>query len=170
MVAVVAIVGYLWLEPGPGPKPTREPFSEQQPAPSEVPSDIPQSKSQPGQPTQPEVPRAQNIHGWPAEKAMGRELPHDRGWGRGERPVIYVSWEDAVAYAEWLSVQTGQDYRLPTEAEWECAARAGTNSRYWWGDEVDEDGKVWANCDGCGSQWDDKKTAPVGSFDPNPGS
>jgi formylglycine-generating enzyme required for sulfatase activity len=93
-----------------------------------------------------------------------RQQPVDRGWGRGRRPVIDVSWEDAVAYGDWLSAQTGQTYRLPTEAEWEYAARAGTATAYWWGDEI---GRGNANCDGCGSQWDDKETAPVGSFKPN---
>ena len=95
----------------------------------------------------------------------GRQLPHDQGWGAGRRPVINVSWEDAVAYADWLSGQTGKRYRLPTEAEWEYAARAGSETAYWWGDEVG-DGR--ANCDGCGSEWDDEKTAPVGSFQANP--
>lgn len=51
--------------------------------------------------------------------ATGRERPDDRGWGRGVRPVINVSWDDATAYAEWLSAQTGATYRLPSEAEWE---------------------------------------------------
>jgi formylglycine-generating enzyme required for sulfatase activity len=98
-------------------------------------------------------------------KATGRDLPKDRGWGRGRRPVIYVSWDDAVAYCQWLSAQTGQIYRLPSEAEWEYACRAGTTTEYWWGDSI---GRNYANCDGCGSQWDNKKTAPVGSFAPNP--
>jgi formylglycine-generating enzyme required for sulfatase activity len=96
--------------------------------------------------------------------ATGRSKPYDRGWGRGKRPVINVSWQDAVAYAEWLSGKTGKSYRLPTEAEWEYAARAGSATKYWWGDNV---GSNKANCDGCGSQWDDKQTAPVGSFSPN---
>jgi formylglycine-generating enzyme required for sulfatase activity len=99
----------------------------------------------------------------------GRELPGDMGWGRGKRPVINVSWDDAVAYAQWLSkkvkVEKGKDYRLPTEAEWEYAARAGTQTRYWWGDDA---GKGQANCNGCGSQWDGKQTAQVGSFPVNP--
>ena len=97
--------------------------------------------------------------------ATGRDLPDDRGWGRGNRPVINVSWDDAQAYTVWLSEQTGKSYRLPTEAEWEYAARAGTTSSYWWGNDV---GKNKANCYDCGSEWDNQKTAPVGSFKANP--
>ena len=97
-------------------------------------------------------------------KATGRSEPSDSGWGRGERPVINVSWDDATAYAAWLSQQTGKTYRLPTEAEWEYAARAGSTTKYPWGDEV---GLNNANCDGCGSPWDNKQTAPVGSFAAN---
>ena len=98
-------------------------------------------------------------------KATGKTKPNDHGWGRGNRPVINVSWHDAVAYTEWLSEQTSQQYRLPTEAEWEYVARAGTETNYWWGNEI---GKNWANCDGCGGEWDNKQTAPVGSFKANP--
>ena len=87
--------------------------------------------------------------------------PKDRDWGRGNRPVIYMSWDDAKEYVRWLSRQTGEAYRLPSEAEWEYAARAGTTSRYHWGDSV---GQGNANCDGCGSRWDKSRTAPVGSF------
>jgi formylglycine-generating enzyme required for sulfatase activity len=88
----------------------------------------------------------------------------DTGWGRGTRPVIYVSWDDAQAYVAWLSRMTGKSYRLLTESEWEYAARAGTSTAYSWGDEI---GKNNGNCDGCGSQWDNSKTSPVSSFAPN---
>jgi formylglycine-generating enzyme required for sulfatase activity len=90
---------------------------------------------------------------------------HDETWGRGRRPIINVGWQDAVCYAEWLSRKTGKHYRLPTEAEWEYAARAGTETSYWWGPEI---GKNRANCRGCGSEWDGKQTSPVGSFSANP--
>lgn len=95
----------------------------------------------------------------------GREPPYDEGWGRGRRPVIHVSVYDALNFAKWLSRRTDTHYRLPTEVEWEHAARAGTLTRYPWGEEL---GANRANCDGCGSQWDDERTAPVGSFAPNP--
>ena len=90
--------------------------------------------------------------------------PKDQGWGRGNRPVINVSWEDAIRYVAWLSKMTGEPYRLLTEAEWEYAARAGSTTRFSWGDEI---GKGNAVCSYCGSQWDNKQTAPVGSFKPN---
>ncbi len=95
--------------------------------------------------------------------------PADEGWGRGRRPVIHVSWNEAQAYLQWLNGKvepTGKEgpYRLPSEAEWEYAARAGTTTRYWWGDDK---GRNMANCIGGGSPWDGKQTAPVGSFRPN---
>ena len=95
----------------------------------------------------------------------GRRPPDDEGWGRGKRPVVNVDWEDARAYAQWLSEETASKYRLPTEAEWEYVAKAGTTTAYWWGDDA---GKNNANCQGCGSQWDSTQTAPAGSFAANP--
>ena len=68
--------------------------------------------------------------------AAGRERAVDEGWGRGRRPVINVSWADAVAYAKWLSAETGRRYRLPSEAEWEYAARSGTATAYSWGSAI----------------------------------
>ena len=104
-------------------------------------------------------------------EATGREKPKDgrryfpfSRWGRDNKPVMNVTWADAVAYTEWLSAETGRRYRLPSEAEWEYAARGGTEDRYWWGFGV---GENRANCKGCGSKWDNKETAPVGSFKPN---
>ena len=93
--------------------------------------------------------------------ATGAKKPDAKGWGRGNRPVINVSWHDARDYAVWLSEQTGKRYRLPSEAEWEYATRAGTTMEYSWGNTA---GSGNANCDGCGSRWDNDGTAPVGSF------
>ena len=95
----------------------------------------------------------------------GGYSPDDFKWGRGDQPVINVSWRDAQAYASWLSRRTGRRYRLLSEAEFEYAARGGTTTLFWWGDEV---GQGHANCLGCGSRWDNDRAAPVGSFAPNP--
>ena len=86
--------------------------------------------------------------------------------GRGNEPVTSVSWLDAKQYVEWLSLMTGKEYRLPTETEWEYAARAGRPSLYSWGDSLRVDGLPMANCGSCGSNWD-RKAAPVGRFQPN---
>jgi formylglycine-generating enzyme required for sulfatase activity len=94
----------------------------------------------------------------------GCHEPSDSGWGWGRQPVINVSWDDTKQYVAWIAKLTGKAYRLLTEAEWEYAARAGTTTIYSWGDEI---GKGNANCAGCGSQSDNKQTAPVGSFKPN---
>ncbi|MGX5174010.1 SUMF1/EgtB/PvdO family nonheme iron enzyme [Aliikangiella sp. IMCC44653] len=91
--------------------------------------------------------------------------PDDEGWGRGIRPVINVSYNDITQqFIPWLNKVTGNTYRLPTEAEWEYAARAGSSTQYSWGNSI---GSGRANCDGCGSQWDGSKTAPVKSFSAN---
>jgi formylglycine-generating enzyme required for sulfatase activity len=94
----------------------------------------------------------------------GGYRPDDQGWGRGRRPVINVSWADAKEYIAWLSSKTGKKYRLLTETEREYVTRAGTTSRFWWGEHI---GEGLANCDGCGSPWDKSQTAPVGSFNAN---
>jgi formylglycine-generating enzyme required for sulfatase activity len=92
-------------------------------------------------------------------------VPNDNGWGRGNRPLIDVSWDQAQHYVAWLRTRTGKSYRLLSEAEWEYVARAGTTTRFWWGEEVGENN---AACDGCKSGWDNKETAPSGDFKPNP--
>ncbi len=91
--------------------------------------------------------------------------PTDRGWGRGDRPVIHVSYLDAGMYLAWLAEVTGRPYRLPSSAEWEYAARAGTTTARWWGDEV---GSGHAVCEECGLEWEVGSTAPTGSLPPNP--
>lgn len=83
--------------------------------------------------------------------------PGDEGWGRGDRPVIHVSWHEARDYATWISRVTGEPYRLPSEAEWEYAARAGTETRTIWGNSVRRDQ----------ANWDGGRTRPVGSYAPN---
>lgn len=89
----------------------------------------------------------------------------DSGKGRGRKPVINVSWNDAEKYVEWLALMTGKPYRLLSEAEYEYAARGGTQTAYFWGDQI---GTNNANCAECGSAWASKNdTAPVGKFAPN---
>jgi formylglycine-generating enzyme required for sulfatase activity len=105
-------------------------------------------------------------------EAAGVAKPKDKGWGRANRPVINVSWNEAVAYAKWLSQQTGKKYRLPTEAEWEYAARAGTSTEYSWGNEIDcsqasYDGGEASKCYYTKANGDYRGTAPVGSYKPN---
>jgi formylglycine-generating enzyme required for sulfatase activity len=90
--------------------------------------------------------------------------PSDNGWGRGNHPVINVSWKDAQQYLAWLYAKTGKTYRFLSEVEWEYASRANTPTIYTWGNEI---GRNKANCADCGSPWD-KRSAPVGSFAANP--
>jgi formylglycine-generating enzyme required for sulfatase activity len=127
--------------------------------------------------------------------ATSRDRPVDQGWGRGRRPVINVSWEDARDYAAWLARVTGRPYRLPSEAEWEYAARAGTTAPRWYEETVGPDANpcrfmngqdqsldassfysegikkayaaqdLWKPLD-CDDRY--VNTAPVGSFEPNP--
>jgi formylglycine-generating enzyme required for sulfatase activity len=95
--------------------------------------------------------------------AMGENPSYFKG---DDRPVEQVSWDDARAFLKRLNAgNPGKPYRLPSEAEWEYAARAGTTTPYWWGKDL---GKGNANCAECGSQWDKKETAPVVSFKANP--
>jgi formylglycine-generating enzyme required for sulfatase activity len=93
-----------------------------------------------------------------------KHSPGNRGKGGGDEPVINVNWNDAQAYVSWLAKKTGKPYRLLSEAEWEYAARAGTTTRYPWGDEP---GANRGNFLDSGSPWSGKQTAPVGSFAPN---
>lgn len=79
-------------------------------------------------------------------------------------PAVCLTYNDAKAYADWLSGQTGQLFRLPNEVEWEYAARAGKETEYPWGNEI---GKNLANCGWCGSEWSNRSAAPTGSFSPN---
>jgi formylglycine-generating enzyme required for sulfatase activity len=119
---------------GPAQPPTTAPEAGQMPAPQPLPT-------APGEVTlgafalgQTEV----TFDEWDACVADGgcnKYSPADEGWGRGKRPVINVSWDDAQAYVSWLSRKTGRPYRLPSEAEWEYAARGGTQTAYPWGED-----------------------------------
>jgi formylglycine-generating enzyme required for sulfatase activity len=89
----------------------------------------------------------------------------DMNWEpSGQRPVINITWQDAKQYVEWLAGVTGKPYRLPSEAEWEYAARAGSQTAYSWGDDIGEGN---ANCSGCSSGPRPDRTQPVNSFAAN---
>ena len=103
-------------------------------------------------------------------EATKREKPGDLGWGRANRPVIDVSWNDAQAYCVWLSEQAGRAYRLPSEAQWEYACRAGTTTPFHFGarigtDQANFDGNYTYNGSAKGEYRE--QTVPVGSFPPN---
>ncbi len=98
-------------------------------------------------------------------KAEGRDIPDNLYLEKETHPVIYVSWDDAFYFTKWLSEETGQKYRLPSEAEWEYVASGGKTSPFWWGFN-EEPGK--AHCFGCGSGFDPRKPTKIGSFAANP--
>lgn len=98
-------------------------------------------------------------------RATGRAVPDNRSMDKKTHPVVLVSWDDAYNYARWLSQQTGQSYRLPSEAEWEYAAAAGATTPYWWGYEMKDDA---AHCFDCKTGLDPRKPTRVGRFEPNP--
>jgi formylglycine-generating enzyme required for sulfatase activity len=85
-----------------------------------------------------------------------------------DAPIVGVSFDDATAFSQWLAKKTGKPYRLPSEAEWEYAARAGTTTAYWWGNEADApDGSARGNCRGCGTAERKLAPDPVTAFAPN---
>ena len=95
-----------------------------------------------------------------ADAGCNGHRPDDEGWGGGRRPVINVSWKEAKAYVAWLSDKTGQSYRLPSEAEWEYAARAGTTTLFSWGDDIKPESANYGLSLG--------STVEVGAYPPNP--
>ena len=97
--------------------------------------------------------------------------PADQGWGRGKLPVINVNWDDAKAYAAWLSRKTGKTYRLLSEAEREYVARAGTTTAFWWGNSIStQQANYYGNSTYAGSAKGEyrQRTLPVDSFEANP--
>jgi formylglycine-generating enzyme required for sulfatase activity len=116
---------------------------------------------------------AQRDKDWQAITERAARQPNDYGWGRADRPVVDVDWNDAKAYAKWLSAKTGKVYRLPSEAEWEYVCRAGKTTPFWWGSSITPE---QANYDGTAAPYKGggqkgeyrQKTLPVKSFEPNP--
>lgn len=97
-------------------------------------------------------------------RATSRKMPDLSGLDSESTPVVLVSWDDANAYALWLSKETGQKYRLPSEAQWEYAARAGTDTAYWWGFDL---GENRAHCFDCKTGLNPRQPTRVGRFEPN---
>ena len=96
--------------------------------------------------------------------ATRRSIPNNLGLDKSTFPVIFVTWDDAFNYTRWLSDQTGENYSLPTESQWEYAAGTGATSSHWWG--YNEEPNI-AQCFGCGSEFEPREPAKVGSFSPN---
>ncbi len=115
------------------------------------------------------------------DKTPSCKKPDDSGWGRGDRPVINVSYLDAKKYIKWLNTKTNRKFRLPTESEWEYAARAGSNTLYYWGNDANEqyaNGAQKKVFETLGIPWDKtwqewpkdgylNTTAPVATYSPN---
>lgn len=97
--------------------------------------------------------------------STGRKLPKTGDLERATHPVIFVTWDDALAYTRWLSTQTGQRYRLPSEAEWEYGARGGTTTNYWWGRDL---ASGHAHCFACETELDPRQPTKIGRFAANP--
>jgi len=97
-------------------------------------------------------------------RATGRKAPKNPGVDKKTYPVIFVSWDDALAYTTWLSNQTGKKYRLPTEAQWEYAALADTTTKFWWGREL---GSGRAHCFNCDTGLNPRAATNVGRFPAN---
>ncbi|MEZ5890508.1 MAG: formylglycine-generating enzyme family protein [Xanthobacteraceae bacterium] len=102
-----------------------------------------------------------------ADGGCNGHQPSDEDWGRGKRPVINVSWDDAQAYIAWLKRKTGRDYHLPSEAQREYATRAGTTTPFWWGATIAPDQANFSDDGEVKGPFPDK-TAPVDAFQPNP--
>jgi formylglycine-generating enzyme required for sulfatase activity len=108
---------------------------------------------------------------WRTFAGVRPRMANDHSWGRGKRPAIDVSWDDAKAYCRWLTKASSKSYRLPSEAEWELCCRAGTTTAFWWGDGITTDlanyrGDV-ALQNGLKGEYRER-TLPVDSFEPNP--